>query len=204
MHRLAEAAKSVTHCTCEFCHKTYDSRRRLSGHRIGKHIRKVGMKNSVIRLNALSDAQKGYLAGFLDGEGGIQITRGTRHGREYDIALHPTVYFCNTCLGSVRRIKEWLGRGTLVRRSEVGNHKDTFILHTTGTRNIKELLTCLRPYLIIKTRQERVMFQYCESRLSHCRGNERRYTKQELRLYTTLKKLNRKGGGGIKRQHTVV
>jgi hypothetical protein len=85
--------------TCGVCGKSFTSMRRLTGHRIGKHVRKLGLKNSTIQTEGLSEAQKGYLAGFLDGEGGIQITRSERSGREYTLALHPTVYFTNTHVG---------------------------------------------------------------------------------------------------------
>lgn len=187
---------------CELCGKEYDSKRRLSGHRIGKHIRKVGLKNAAIQLGQLTEAQKGYLAGFLDGEGGIQITRFMRSDREYPTALHPMVYFCNTNLASIQALRDWLSCGSLTRRREQPNHKDTFVLHITGTRNIEKLMKCLLPYLIIKAPQARVMISYCGSRLSHYLGNDRRFTNKELRLYTALKRLNLKGGGATKRQPT--
>ena len=175
MHKGRE---QIVRYACEYCGNTFDSSRALSGHRIGKHTRKVGMKNSSIKVDGLSEAQKGYLAAFLDGEGGIQITRSKRPRREYDLALHPTVYSCNTHLGSLQTIMRWLDCGTLVKRREKANHKDSFVLHVTGIRNIRKLLVCLLPYLI-KARQARVILRYCESRLSHYHGDDRRYTRRE-------------------------
>lgn len=187
---------------CEVCGRTFDSRRRLSGHKIGKHIRKVGMKNAVIDVAGLSETQRGYLAGFLDGEGGIQITMSQRANREYKTALHPTVYFCNTHSGSIFEMRRWLGGGSITRRIAVGNCKDTYVLSISGVRSIVGLLHFLIPSLIIKSKQAEVMIQYCESRLTHYRGDDRRFTDEELRLYTRLKDLNRKGGGVEKRQRT--
>jgi len=156
------------------------------------------MKNVTIRVDGLGDAQRGYLAGFLDGEGGIQITMSERPDREYKIALHPAVYLCNTHRGSIKEIRRWLDAGSITRRKGAGNHRDTYVLSITGVRNIRTLLTFLLPNMIIKVRQAVAMLRYCNRRLSHHRGNERRYTEEELRLYTTLKRLNKKGGGAKK------
>ena len=187
---------------CEFCGKTFTSGRRFSGHRIGKHIRKVGMKNATIRVAGLTEIQRGYLAGFLDGEGGIQITMNRRPDREYTTALHPTVYFCNTHKGSIYSLQEWLEGGSITRRREVGNHKDSYVLSVSGVRSINALLQFLLPCMIIKANQARVMIRYCRSRLGHYRGNDRRFSSEELRLYRRLKKLNKKGGGVKERQRT--
>lgn len=162
------------------------------------------MKNTRVDLSGLSEARRGYLAGFLDGEGGIQITMSQRPNREYRVALHPTVYLCNTHRKTIYELRSWLGGGSITRRQEHGNHKDSYVLSISGVRSITALLGFLLPCMITKCRQARVMIEYCRSRLAHYRGNDRRFNNKELRLYTTLKKLNKKGGGGKKRQHTEV
>jgi len=166
----------------------------VAGHEAGKHIKGPRLQNSKIRLEGLSDAQIGYIAAFLDGEGGIQITRTTRKDREYTIALHPCVYFTNTNDEVIHTIRKWISAGCIVKaKDKRDNHKPSFILHVTGTKNIIELLTLLRPYMIIKTKQADTMLSFCKSRASHNMGKERRYTEEELALYTTLKRLNKRG-----------
>ena len=64
----------------------------------------VGAKQSTLDLRALTEAQKGYIAAFLDGEGGIQITQSFRKDREYRLALHPDVYFTTTNEEVIRTI----------------------------------------------------------------------------------------------------
>jgi hypothetical protein len=179
---------------CKFCGEIFHSKRQVAGHEAGKHIKGPRLQNSTIRLDGLSEAQIGYLAAFLDGEGGIQITRTTRKDREYTIALHPCVYFTNTNREVIYTLRRWLSAGCIVTaKQKQENHKPTFNLHVTGTKNIIELLTLLRPYMIIKTKQADTMISFCKSRASHCRGKERRYTDEELSLYTTLKRLNKRG-----------
>jgi len=152
------------------------------------------LHTSTIRLDGLSDVQVGYLAAFLDGEGGIQVTRTTRKDREYTIALHPCVYFTNTNQEVIHTIRNWLSTGCIVTaKQKLEHHKPSFILHVTGTKNIIELLARLKPFMIIKRNQADTLISFCESRASHNRGKERRYTEEELSLYTTLKRLNERG-----------
>lgn len=195
------AADSMPKFVCTDCHKEFTSRRKLSGHRIGKHVRKLGLKNLTIQTKDLSEAQKGYLAGFLDGEGGVQITRSTRPEREYTLAMHPVVYFTNTNRQAIDTIANWLDVRCVVCSRQRAGRSVCYVLHITGTRNIEQLLNCLRPYLIIKASRADVMLKYCASRLSHLRSGERRFTESEVTLYRTLIELNKRGGAQ-QRQHT--
>ncbi len=197
------AANNTGAFVCPSCGVSFPSNRKLAGHRVGKHIRSPRLKNVTINLSELTQSQKGYLAGFLDGEGGIQITRSQRRDREYTLALHPMVYFTNTKEHAIRTLRKWLGAGSISHRVEGGNHNDTFALNITGTRNISALLHILRPYLIIKSTRADVLIEFCESRMQHYRGRDRRFNDGELRLYTTLRELNERGGA-TRRQRTEV
>jgi hypothetical protein len=178
---------------CKYCGSKFSKPRQLSGHVNGKHIRIVGVKNATIHVDSLSEVQVGYLAAFLDGEGGIQITRTERKDRAYKTALHPTVYFTNTCRPAIDALWEWLGAGTKITARSRDGRKDMYVLHVTGVRNIQSLLDVLLAHLIIKSPQALVMLQYCQSRLAHYRGKGRQYNEKELRLYSALFELNRRG-----------
>jgi intein/homing endonuclease len=186
---------------CSICGKVFSSNRQLAGHRAGKHRQHVGVKATTIDIDRLTDAQKGYIAAFLDGEGGIQITKSYRKDREYTTALHPDVYFTNTSEEVILSIRKWLGGGSITRRRERGNHKDTYVLTISGVKSILELLDTIRPYMIVKAKRADLMIEFCRSRIFHNRGKGRRFTEDELRLYRAIKKLNRRGGAR-KRQHT--
>jgi LAGLIDADG-like domain len=187
---------------CLICGKAFKSNRQLAGHRAGKHREHVGVKSATINVTYLTSAQKGYIAAFLDGEGGIQITRSYRKDREYKTALHPDVYFTNTNEEVIRTIRKWLGGGSITRRRERENHKDTYVLTISGVKSILQLLEAVRPHMIVKGRRADLMMEFCKSRISHNRGKGRRYTENELRLYRAIKKLNKRGGGAKKRQPT--
>ena len=178
---------------CDRCGAKFSRPRELSGHISGKHLRTVGMKNASVRLESLTDIQVGYLAAFLDGEGGIQITRTERVDRVYKIALHPTVYFTNTCAPAIEAIRDWIGAGSKVVSRSRGRRKDLLVLHVTGIRNIEALLRVLFPHLIVKSEQAAVMLAFCRSRLSHYRSGDRKFSERELELYTSLFRLNQRG-----------
>lgn len=133
------------------------------------------MKNASIRLDLLSEGQIGYIAAFLDGEGGMQITRTERKDRTYKEALHPTVYFTNTCGTAIETIQLWIGAGTKIVTRTREDRANLHVLHVTGARNIRLLLLVLPPYLIVKSFRARVMLEFCESRLSHYRAGDRQY-----------------------------
>lgn len=187
---------------CEKCGARFASGRGVSGHRVGKHIRRLGLANAHIQIEGLREVQVGYLAAFLDGEGGIQLTRNFRKARKYRLALHPCVYFTNTNEEAISRLRGWLGCGCVTRRRQRDRrHKDTLALSITGTRNVLLILRLLNPYLVIKRKQAELLIRFCESRLSHYRSGDRRFNREEVRIYTELKRLNMKGGK-IRRQHT--
>jgi hypothetical protein len=142
----------------------------------------------------LTEAQIGYIAAFLDGEGGVQITMTFRKDRVYKTALHPCVYFTNTNQEAIQTIRSWLQAGCIVRIEPKGEgYRTGYALHITGIRNIVILLKRIRPYLIIKAKQADLMSRFCERRLAHYMGKERTYTENELSLYTALKALNKRG-----------
>jgi hypothetical protein len=147
-----------------------------------------------IEVVHLQPQQIGYLAGFLDGEGDIQITKSTREDREYTIALHPTIYFTNTNRESPETMRGWLRTGSMIVAHQKEGYRDGYILHTTGMKNIEVLLVCLLPYLIIKRSQAKIMLEYCHSRMERKPHGDRHYSLAELGLYTSLIQLNRKGG----------
>ncbi|HEY6282917.1 MAG TPA: hypothetical protein VIW22_03240, partial [Nitrososphaerales archaeon] len=143
--------------TCELCGKSFQSNRKLFGHKAGAHRNHAGVRASHIHVYGLSDTQKGYIAAFLDGEGGIQITRTTRKDREYKIALHPSVYFTNTNMEVIFAIRKWLGGGSVTRRRGNFRHRDTYVLTISGVRSILELLQSVRPLLIVKAKRADLM-----------------------------------------------
>jgi hypothetical protein len=185
---------SISEFNCPICGKGFERADQLRGHIPGKHSNLPRFLRPSIDIEGLGPYQIGYVAGFLDGEGGIQITRTRRRQREYTIALHPCVYFTNTNRKVIERIKTWVKSGIMVVSHSKKGYRDTYILHVTGLQNIIILLQCLHPHLITKQKQADLLLEYCKDRIEYRKRVDRHYAQAELQLYSALIQANKKGG----------
>jgi hypothetical protein len=184
---------------CIYCGKAFNKGRQVLGHVVGKHTGKPRLRATTIKVDHLLEWQLGYLAAFIDGEGGIQITRSKRKGRQYRLHLHPVVYFTNTNLEVITTIRNWLSAGAVVvsRSKKKKNYRDTHVLHITGIRNIMRLLKAVSPYLIVKRERAALMMQFCESRLGERGPEGRHFSQEEIRLYREIRRANLRNRGRI-------
>jgi hypothetical protein len=164
---------------------------------VGKHVGRPRLRATTISVSHLTLEQKGYLAAFLDGEGGIQITKSLRKHRQRRISLHPVVYFTNSNYDVIRTIKDWLKAGVMIVARQREGHRPMYVLHITGIRNIRRLLSTLLPFLIVKKAQAGLMLEFCRSREGVRGPGGRRFSTREVSVYRALKKLNLKHRGKI-------
>jgi hypothetical protein len=199
LHRVDQTPKRYF---CIYCGKSFRKGRQVLGHVVGKHMGKSRLRETTISVSDLNAAQKGYPAAFLDGEGGIQITRSLRKGRQYRVSLHPVVYFTNTNLEVIQTIRNWLRAGSVVLSRQRKGYRNLHVLHITGIRNISRLLRTLCPYLVVKRERADLLLAFCKSRRSPRGPEGRRFNNEELRLYSALKKANLRHRGTRSRQRT--
>jgi len=162
------------------------------GHIVGKHTGKPRLRATTIEVDHLQKWQLGYLAAFIDGEGGIQINRTKRKGRKYRLSLHPVVYVTNTNIEVITTIRNWLRAGSVIVSHSKKNYRDTYVLHITGIRNITRLLKAVYPYLIVKRERAALMMQFCESRLGERGPEGRRFNQRELKIYRLIRRANKR------------
>ena len=106
-------------------------------------------------LPNLSDAQWGYIAGFLDADGctgtysaGPPKTNGERTPR-------PVIVFTNTELAPLQLMKEWLGCGSILlanrnRKATYKATKDSWNYQISTRLAVRGVLIRLIPLLVIK------------------------------------------------------
>lgn len=103
----------------------------------------------------MTELELAWLAGFLDGEGSVNIGRMHQHGK---VHYEAAVVVCNTHLETIERIQVWLG-GKLTTRNEPERRKPCYYLGWYGARAL-EVAAMVVPFLVTKKRQADLLLQF--------------------------------------------
>jgi hypothetical protein len=106
-----------------------------------KNVRHPG-----IDMSHLSESDKGYIAGFIDGEGSIIFYKDRK-------ILNPAILVANTDKPVLDYLKSKLTIGSLAitrRTHKNPKWKDLYQLHIHGAKPVYDILIVIEPYLIIK------------------------------------------------------
>lgn len=141
----------------------------------------------------------GYIAGILDGEGGISLKRNISGGRRCFTTL---IQVTSTNEDMLCFLKRKLGGGIYKhswKYSIEHNLKKSWVWHLRQYREVEKLLKHVLPLLIIKKKQALLVLKYIKL---HWFGefnahNTTRYPKQlmkkELKIFLKLWKINSRG-----------
>lgn len=146
----------------------------------------------------VTDTELAWLAGFMDGEGYLGMTRSDNAGYP---KLTPTISIANTNLRAIERIldiTDRLGTHMTVNVTE-GNdkHKSRSYARTSKLSYIKIILEATLPFLVIKDSQARLLIRFLNRRTDES-NNIVRWSKtsdDDFSDYETLRALNKKGPG---------
>ena len=137
----------------------------------------------------LTETEKAYIAGFLDGEGCITIFKRNR----YKVPLYvPSIQITNTNQEILKWIKLKVRKGRIIKlkgESRKSFWKDTYRWILTNRKDMFEFLKMIFPYLQVKEKQAFIIFQF--KREQNPLSNEKRIIKEKL--YQQMKLLNKKG-----------
>jgi len=136
-----------------------------------------------------------WLAGFIDGDGSIYLTK---HGTRLDpvLCLTNTKEEVRAILQELYPFRAWQRR----RRKEEIHQKDSWQWYITKQTDLIKILKDLIPYLQLKRKQAELLLKYCLIRQEKLKGpnRNRRIGKEEWAIYYQLKELNRKGRENVK------
>lgn len=113
----------------------------------------------------LTEVQKSYIAGILDGEGTIIIVRATNHYNTKSRRIYHQlrVSVSNTDYKMVKWVKDTIGYGYIqVRKPQSNKHKTTYLYFAMALK-AKELLENIYPYLIIKQPQAKIALEFAKT-----------------------------------------
>jgi hypothetical protein len=143
------------------------------------------------QVEKIPEVEKAYLAGIIDGEGVIGISK---YHHPHAKREHYVTYF--SIINTSKALADWLEekifskisvkRRMVPRVSSLG--KKPCYRFTIGTKNACILLKAILPYLVIKKRQAELVIQFADVRLRKPRKAP--YSEEEKRLYEECRKLN--------------
>lgn len=145
----------------------------------------------------LTETDKAWLAGFIDGEGTIGLFKKTPIEKGYKKpfsfinrkSLVPTVQIVNSNLQILEDIKYALGFGVISRHVyETENWKGSHTLSVRAIDEVKVMLELITPYLRLKKKQAELLYVYCDE---HIKGKSA--TEVETEIAYEIQKLNRVG-----------
>lgn len=140
----------------------------------------------------LTEGQKGYLAGLIDGEGWVGIQRNTsKKSGNYN-------YVAKIIIGNTNKkiiaVKEEIGHGYIhLRKSKNPKHKNVFIW-VLSSNAIRAILPLVLPYLRIKSNQAELLMSYLSlATQANLPEKKKEYLCAVDAIYLKLRQLNKKG-----------
>jgi len=138
------------------------------------------------RRLSTTETEKSYLAGLIDGEGSVTLSRAHRNEMP-----SPHITITNTNRSVVRWAEQVTGYGKIIsRRARRVNHKPAYIWCVAKAGRCLNLLREIRPYLRVKHRQADLILQ----RYKAVTPRNGQYTatllKRKLRLVARIRALN--------------
>ncbi|HEY5631631.1 MAG TPA: LAGLIDADG family homing endonuclease [Nitrososphaeraceae archaeon] len=159
------------------------------------HVRKIKdfirTKRALEFNSHLTEEDKSYIAGFIDGEGSIFISCTKRKSKWLDYS--PMLCITNSNKEVLEWIKKMLDRGVITKSSTRKNIKwKTCYSYIKNGVGLLPILNLIIPYLKVKKKQAELLRQFILLRLEREWGSKF-YSKEEIDIYTELKKLNKRG-----------
>jgi hypothetical protein len=174
----------------------------------------MGVENTVVRNQRLSDLQVGYLAGIMDGEGCITFVY-HKCKTNVNVIHSPVVFLCAVANSNPLIIESVT---SLLRSLEIRHKvytpkkewnkkakKRPYAVHVLGMDSIKAYLNVIGEHLSGKKAQATLTLEYLERRKEGQRVKE--ITERDLQIIATVRDMNRNYGADFtvetKRQPSV-
>lgn len=141
----------------------------------------------------MKDTIKAYIAGLIDGEGCIAITKRKIKRLETDYWYYePQVIICNTDKRMIDFLVDYYSGYIVTGKKQKDHHKERYYWKMTGD-NMRQLLRNVSPYLILKKKQASLILSFprYNGNGQKCRTDTERQEQEDLWL--AVKELNKTG-----------
>ncbi len=96
------------------------------------------------KLKELTIIESAYLAGLMDGEGSIMLTRNNRS----DMFKSPKVSMPSTSLGLIKACADMTGIGSISQKKKaMDHHKQSYVWAKSGNQQVLSFIRALFPYM---------------------------------------------------------
>jgi len=141
----------------------------------------------------LSDAEKGYLAGIIDGEGTLRVMRALK------LWYAPFIQITNTNKAIMDWLQKLLGEKGIghtyhEKYSKKPNHRPKHVYNIASVQGVKQILDQIAHLLVIKKEQAKLLLEFIEMK-----ENKADYgvLSREREIFEELKRLNARGTGKL-------
>lgn len=137
-------------------------------------------------IRELSEAERYYLAGIIDGEGTITIKRS-------DNRLYCEVSVGNSCLELIKRIQKMISTNKryMEKRRKDPNRKPLWVFKISARPDVKKLLEQIKDALIVKKKQAELVLEFID--IMDSRLNIHSIPPKAIEIYEKVRELNRRG-----------
>ena len=127
--------------------------------------KKSGKQTDYSYLYNLTETEKAYIAGIIDGEGNMSLSKMSNSEVSYRVNL----YISNTNKELINWLHHKFRNGVIYTVKSVGNRKQCYkynLCHNLGANIIKVVF----PYLIVKREQAKLILDYWDNRFGRYDG----------------------------------
>jgi hypothetical protein len=149
-----------------------------------------------LKMNRLSRVQRAYIAGYVDGEGCITLSRKKDPEARLGFCFRPHVHVANTHQKSLVMMQRWTGLGRVNHfRAEPDRNRKERWQWQIWSQQARQLLESIVPFLTIKKERAEILLDF----LRRCRRRpgSNRLSKREaafqIRTNARIKLLNHRG-----------
>ena len=146
-------------------------------------------------LSGLSDTERAYIAGFVDGEGTITVVPVKTQARRK--SYYSIFTIVNTHLETMNHLAAMMGCSVMTHKREGGNWKTVYKIVVRSTADVLHVIEVIYPYLITKRRQADLAMKFCRRKLAKYGDGDYSDTfAEDLLLSEEIRRLNKRGPDG--------
>lgn len=144
-------------------------------------------------INNMTSEQIAYLAGIMDGEGTISLSRTSDKTMKRKTSFRPFIAVVNTNIELIHYLHEITGLGTVSKLYVSKNKKHrSFKRWTVWTRQAEQIVKLLIPYLRVK-KEQALLFLELLSIQKHVPGLSDEEWFKQVSIADKLTQLNKRG-----------